>query len=290
MKKISPWIYAARPKTLTASIVPIVCAISIVPTDIVIKKNILFFTFIAAIIIQVITNYINDLYDFLKGSDKNRLGPDRMLQSGLISIENMKLGISILFVLAVITGLPLVIHGGWPILTIGLSSFLFAYMYTAGPVPLAYNGLGDLFVFLYFGLIAVSGTYYLQTGFFDQNSIWLGCSIGLKNVILLCVNNFRDYEEDKKNNKKTLIVFMGKSFGKIQIIMIMILSYYCLYKLSILLEEKLSFYIFTISMPLAMMIIFDILNKKSSELNETLAKASLLLLTNAILIVIGTQI
>ena len=83
---------------------------------------------------------------------------------------------------------------------------------------------------------------------------------------------------------------MGKSFGKIQIIMIMILSYYCLYKLSILLEEKLSFYIFTISMPLAIMIIFDILNKKSSELNKTLAKASLLLLTNAILIVIGTQI
>ena len=120
MKKISPWIYAARPKTLTASIVPIVCAISIVPTDIVIKKNILFFTFIAAIIIQVITNYINDLYDFLKGSDKNRLGPDRMLQSGLISIENMQLGISILFVLAVLAGLPLVIHGGWPILTIGL--------------------------------------------------------------------------------------------------------------------------------------------------------------------------
>ena len=114
--------------------------------------------------------------------------------------------------------------------------FYFAYMYT---LDLSHwlIILGDLFVFLYFGLIAVSGTYYLQTGFFDQNSIWLGCSIGLKNVILLCVNNFRDYEEDKKNNKKTLIVFMGKSFGKIQIIMIMILSYYCLYKLSILEEN-----------------------------------------------------
>ena len=99
MKKISPWIYAARPKTLTASIVPIVCAISNSTNRYSNKKKYFIFTFIAAIIIQVITNYINDLYDFLKGSDKNRLGPDRMLQSGLISIENMKLGISILFVL-----------------------------------------------------------------------------------------------------------------------------------------------------------------------------------------------
>ena len=112
--------------------------------------SIFFLTIISAIIIQIITNYVNDLFDFLNGADKNRLGPKRMLQSGLLSETEIKNAVKFLLIMGVFSGLPLVIHGGWAILLIGLSSFLFAYLYTAGPIPLAYNGLGDLFVFIYF--------------------------------------------------------------------------------------------------------------------------------------------
>jgi 1,4-dihydroxy-2-naphthoate octaprenyltransferase len=205
---VLPWIYAARPKTLVASIIPIVSANLILPDNNIFKLDIFFFTITAAIIIQIVTNYVNDLYDFLKGSDKNRIGPMRMIQSGALSQTAIKQAICILTMLGILCGIPLVIKGGWPIMIIGLSSFLFAYLYTAGPFPLAYHGLGDLFVFIYFGIIAVTGTYYLQTGFIDQNAIYLGTAIGANNIILLAINNLRDYQTDKNSNKKTLIVLL----------------------------------------------------------------------------------
>jgi len=198
---ILSWIYAARPKTLVASIVPVISGTLIIPNSNMFKLDIFLFTIIAAIIIQIVTNYINDLYDFLKGSDKDRIGPIRMIQSGTLSQTAIKQAICILIIVGILCGIPLVIEGGWPIMIIGLSSFLFAYLYTAGPFPLAYHGLGDLFVFIYFGIIAVAGTYYLQTGFIDQNAIYLCTAIGANNIILLTINNLRDYQTDKKSNK-----------------------------------------------------------------------------------------
>jgi 1,4-dihydroxy-2-naphthoate octaprenyltransferase len=187
-------------------------------------------------------------------------------------------------------GLPLVIHGGWPILIIGLSSFIFAYLYTAGPFPLAYHGLGDLFVFIYFGLIAVMGSYYLQTGFIDKNAMWLGISIGAKNVLLLTVNNIRDYAGDKEVDKKTVIVIFGKCFGRLQALSMIILSYLGLFLLSLGLNNKLIFYIIMMGLPLSLSILNDIYNKKGEMLNKTLGKVVMLLCLEGLLLVIGVSI
>ena len=285
--KIKAWIYAARPKTLAASIVPIICAIIIMPNFQLFNFNIFILTITSAIIIQIITNYINDLYDFLKGADSNRIGPKRMIQSGLLSKNEITLAIKLLFILAILSGLPLVLHGGWPILFIGLSAFLFAYLYTAGPLPLAYHGLGDLFVFIYFGLAAVMGSYYLQTGFIDYNSIWLGISIGSKNVLLLIINNIRDYQGDKNVNKKTLIVQFGKKFGYLQAICMIALSYIGILFLSLGLNNIIIFYISMMSMPLSINIFYDVYIKEGGMLNKTLGKVVMLLCLDTGLLGIG---
>ena len=288
--KIKLWINAARPKTLAASIVPIVSAMLILPNQDLFKSHIFILTITAAIIIQVITNYINDLYDFLSGADKERIGPQRMLESGLLSQREMTIAIKTLFILGIVCGLPLVIHGGWPILIIGLSAFLFAYLYTAGPFPLAYHGLGDIFVFIYFGVISVMGSYYLQTGFIDKNVMWLGISIGAKNVILLAVNNIRDYSGDKKCNKNTLVVILGKRFGKLQVLFMIILSYISLFYLSTGLDSKVIFYVSMISLPLSLNILSDIYSKKGEILNKTLGKVVILLCLDTLLLIIGVSI
>ena len=288
--KIKAWIYAARPKTLAASITPIICAIMIMPDFQLFNFSIFILTITSAIIIQIITNYINDLYDFLKGADSNRIGPKRMVQSGLLSQNEIIWAIKILFILAILSGLPLVLHGGWPILFIGLTAFLFAYLYTAGPLPLAYNGLGDFFVFIYFGLAAVMGSYYLQTGFIDYNAIWLGVSIGAKNVLLLNINNIRDYQNDKNVNKKTLIVQFGKKFGYLQIICMIALSYIGILFLSLGLNNITIFYISMISMPLSINIFYDVYIKDSKMLNKTLGKVVVLLVLDACLLGIGVFI
>ena len=127
------WIYAARPKTLVASIVPVVSASLILPDKDIFKLDIFIFTIIAAMIIQIVTNYMNDLYDFLKGADKNRIGPMRMIQSGILSQTAIKKAICLLIILGILCGIPLVIKGGWPIMIIGLSSFLFASAFAAKP-------------------------------------------------------------------------------------------------------------------------------------------------------------
>ena len=285
--KIKAWIYAARPKTLAASIIPIICAIMIIPNFKVFNFNIFILTILSAIIIQIITNYINDLYDFLNGADSNRVGPQRMLQAGLLSQSDITRAIKILFILAILCGLPLVIHGGWMILTIGLSAFLFAYLYTAGPFPLAYHGLGDIFVFIYFGLLSVMGSYYLQTGFIDQNSFWLGISIGSKNVLLLAINNIRDYDGDKNVNKNTLVVKFGKIFGYLQIIGMILLSYLGILFLSLGLQKIIIFYISIISMPLSINIFNDVYSKQGEILNKTLGKTIILLCLDTILLACG---
>ena len=285
-----PWIYAARLKTLVAASIPVISSLLILPNTISIKIDIFFLTLIAALLIQIATNYINDLYDYIKGADKNRSGSMRVMQSGLLTQQQMKRGIRLIIFLGIICGIPLVIEGGIIIIAIGLSSFLFGYLYTAGPFPLAYNGLGDLFVFIYFGIIAVMGSYYLQTGFIDTNALYMGISIGMKNIILLTINNIRDYHNDKKINKNTLIVILGQRFGKIYIVGLLIMSYSMIYLLAVNIYNLNIFYSTLFSLPLSINIIYDVCNKTDSLLNQTLAKVSGLLILDCILITIGIYI
>ncbi len=284
---ILPWIHAARINTLVASTVPVLSSVIILPQPTSVNIWLLSLTLLAATIIQIVTNYINDLYDFLKGADNNRVGPRRMLQSGKISETQMKKAIIILFFVGIITGIPLAIKGGWAIVIIGISSFFFAYLYTAGPLALAYNGLGDIFVFIYFGLIAVSGSYYLQAEQINMSCIYLGTSIGCKNVLLLLVNNLRDYKSDLRCSKNTLIVRHGLVFGRTYAIMIMLVSYFSMFLLSISIYNNAVFYIALASVPLSINIIVDILYKESKQLNSVLRKVVFLLVLDCVLLYVG---
>ena len=285
---LNPWIYAARPKTLIASIAPIICSIIIIPDITIINMWILFFVFISALCIQIGTNFINDLHDHLKGTDnENRLGPERMVSSGMITINQMQKGIKFVFFIAFLAGVPLVYYGGWPILFIGVSGLCLAYLYTAGPIPIAYTASGEIFVLLYFGILAVSGSYYLQTGSFDLLSILLGISIGSLNVILLLINNIRDYDNDKKSNKKTMVVVMGLFFGKAEVLILLFITYISIFIIAYKFSSLFLFYIYLISLPLSLNIFYDIIIKKGITLNKTLAKVSLLMIIHCVLIYIG---
>jgi len=230
MKSFIYWIKASRPQTLIASLAPII------PTSMLCLKldnfkiEIFIITLLAALLIQIMTNFINDLYDYKKGTDRSdRIGPKRMMQQGKITEQKMMKGIIFIFSIALALGFYLVNIGGIPILVIGISSFLFAYLYTATKIAIAYNGLGELFVFLYFGVIASLGTYYLQTSYISKESVLIGIISGALNVTLLIINNIRDFKDDLSSNKNTLVVIFGVLFGKIEFLLMVILAYSSLY-------------------------------------------------------------
>lgn len=212
---VSAWILAMRPKTLWAGICPVVIGSLLALPNGGIHWASFYGAMFSAICIQIGTNFANDYFDFEKGADtKDRLGPQRATQSGLVTPDQMKLAFKIAFALAFIAGLLLVLRGGTPILAIGIASIICGYWYTGGPYPLAYIGLGDLFVLIFFGPVAVAGTYYLHQLEWSWTAIIMGFSPGLISVALLVVNNIRDRVQDKIANKRTIIVRFGHTFGK----------------------------------------------------------------------------
>ena len=212
---MNPWILAARPRTLGAALIPVVAggalAISISTFDPLVSALVL----ASAVLIQIATNFFNDAIDHVKGADTaGRLGPTRVTSAGLLPARRVITGAFLTLALAALFALPLVLRGGGIILLVGLLSLLFAYAYTGGPFPLAYLGLGEIFVILFFGLIAVAGTFYLNTLAFSVAAILAGLQIGLHSSVLLAVNNLRDLETDRAANKKTLAARFGLNFAR----------------------------------------------------------------------------
>jgi 1,4-dihydroxy-2-naphthoate octaprenyltransferase len=211
------FIMAARPKTLWAGLSPVIFGGALAFGESQFKIVPFLTVVFSAIFIQIGTNYANDYFDFKKGADSDRRdGPLRATQSGLIHENAMLWAAICAFALSAIAGLYLVYIGGLPILIIGSLSILFGFLYTAGPFPLAYIGLGDVFVFIFFGLVAVSGTYYVQTGQFSSLSVITGIAPGLYSMAILVANNLRDIATDKKAGKRTLAVRLGASFTRVQ--------------------------------------------------------------------------
>ena len=213
------WLLAFRPRTLTAALAPI-----LVGTGLAmhhghgLQWHLSLFTLLSAGAIQIATNLFNDALDFRKGTDTGeRLGPTRVTQSGLISARRVVLGGFLAAAAALAFGIPLVAAGGWPIVILGVVSLCLAYGYTGGPFPLAYLGLGDVFVVVFFGLAAVGGMYYLQSGTLQPDVILAGFQVGLLATALLAVNNLRDVEQDRRSGKKTLAVRLGVTFGRYEI-------------------------------------------------------------------------
>ena len=228
---LKSWLLAFRLKTLTASFVPIVVGTSLVHFDgQSINWPICIYALCSALFIQIATNLFNDAIDFKKGADtKKRMGPQRVTQSGLISSKTV-FTVAIAFsVLAILFGIPLVLKGGAPILVLGIVSVIMGYLYTGGPYPLAYKGLGDLFVILFFGLAAVCGTYFLQTGVVSTGSVVAGFQIGFLSTVLIAINNLRDKNEDVKVNKLTMAVRFGETFTRVEILCLYAMTFALLY-------------------------------------------------------------
>lgn len=212
-------ILSFRPKTLTAALVPCIAGTALVKAiGLSWQPWILFLALTAAFLIQIGTNLVNDAVDFKKGADtEKRIGPQRITQAGILSAKQVMILATVLFALAIACGVPLVMQGGWTIVVIGLLSVAMGYSYTAGPFPLAYLGLGDLFVILFFGLLAVGGIFFLQTGEWSLYSFWLGLQIGLHATVLIAINNLRDRDGDILVNKKTMAVRFGEKFSRYEI-------------------------------------------------------------------------
>ncbi|HRK09332.1 MAG TPA: 1,4-dihydroxy-2-naphthoate polyprenyltransferase [Pseudobdellovibrionaceae bacterium] len=213
------WWSAFRPKTLTAAVVPVLVgtALAQAETDR-FEWWILVSVLAASLLIQIATNLFNDAIDFEKGADTaERTGPLRATASGLLSRRQVYLAAGICCAIALALGVPLVLHGGWPIIAIGLISLFLAYGYTGGPWPLAYLGLGDLFVILFFGVIAVSGTHYLHTGRWSELALMAGLQVGFHATTLIAINNLRDAPQDAKVGKRTLAVRFGPRFVRWEI-------------------------------------------------------------------------
>ena len=269
--KINSWILASRPKTLLAAVVPVMVGSALAIS---MKKFFLPYSLIAlicSILIQIGTNFTNDLYDYLKGSDTvKRKGPRRVLASGLISVREMKIAIILIFGLTFLLGLYLVFSVGILILWVGIFSIVAGIIYTAGPFPLAYNGLGDLFVFIFFGIIGTTGTFYLHTQQISLIAFLVSIPVGALITNILVVNNYRDIEEDRKANKKTLAVILGKTFSKWQFIILILISYLISFILYFNYDYSVWIFLPFVTIPISVALIKMLNTLKGEELNKTL--------------------
>jgi 1,4-dihydroxy-2-naphthoate octaprenyltransferase len=223
---VSLWIQAARPKTLTAAAAPVFVGAGLAEAHGTLALLPVVAAFAGAILVQIGTNLANDYYDFVRGGDTaNRVGPVRVTQAGLIPPEHVWRGMVVVLAAAAAIGVYLVFVGGWPIVWIGLASLLCAVAYTGGPYPLAYHGLGDLFVFVFFGLIAVGGTYWVQALALPADVILAGAGVGALSTAILVANNLRDLETDASSGKRTLAVRLGRNRSRVEYAVLMAVGF-----------------------------------------------------------------
>ena len=286
---LSTWLLAIRPKTLMASIAPVLIGTAMAFGDGVHDFPTAILCLLGALCIQIGTNLANDYFDFKKGADTTeRLGPTRVTQAGLISPNVVMIGFIIAFILAAIVSTQLIKRGGWPITMIGVVSILSGILYTAGPRPLGYLGLGEIFVLIFFGPVAVAGTYYVQSLEINLAVILAGLAPGLFSVGILAVNNYRDMETDKKVNKKTLAVRFGASFAQREYLFSIILASLIPVLMYALMQDHLLILISTLVLIVAIPTMQTVLTKTDGpSLNSALAATGKILLIYSIIFSLG---
>ena len=265
------WFLASRPKTLFAAFVPVIVGASLACAEGKLNFTASIVALFCSNLFQVGANFTNDLYDFLKGADtEKRIGPLRVLNAGLVTPLQMKIVIIFNFGLAFLLGLYLVYIGGNFILIIGLLSIIASLAYTAGPYPLAYHGLGEIFVFLFFGFIGTVGTFFVNTKELSAIAFIAAIPVGALITNILVVNNYRDIEQDKVAGKNTLAVKFGKSFSRYEYLMLLFSSF--LVPLLIYVNYDFRIWIFLpyITLPLAYKLMLSIFQKNGAQLNSTL--------------------
>ncbi len=293
MSSLKTWVMAARPKTLPAAVVPVWVGSALVSLDhsgqYQFSGRLFFYTLLSCLLIQIATNFFNDAIDFKKGADTDkRHGPRRVTASGMVSQKGVMIAGVVTSVLAAVAAFPLIVERGWPIVLIGLISLFLAYGYTGGPFPLAYLGLGELFVVVFFGLIAVGGSWFVQTGRAPgPEALLAGLQIGLFSAALIAINNLRDIDEDRISGKRTLAVRKGIAFAKMEIALFCLgpmligtgwlaLGYTRLYAIPLILT------------PMSLYLAWKVFRATPGpEYNKFLALAAMQLLVFAILLTIG---
>lgn len=228
MHTLKALVISSRPATLTASLAPILVACFLAYREKAESVEILYIIpiLIAALSIQIATNLFNDYLDFVKGGDKeDRLGPTRVTGAGILKPQEVKMWGVIFCVLALVLGVPLILRGGFIFLIVGLISLAMTYVYTGTRFSLAYTGLADIFVVVFFGCVAVSGTYYLLVLDWNYWTLLVGLQLGALCNILLLVNNLRDHHQDTANNKRTLVVRFGRGFGILEYLFLILIAF-----------------------------------------------------------------
>jgi len=211
------WLAAARPRTLPAAVAPVIVGSALAARDGRFDSGAAAFCLGFALLVQVGANFANDYFDFVKGADTAaRVGPRRAVAAGWVAPAAMRRAMALVFAAAFAVGLALLARGGPWLLLVGATSILSGIAYTGGPYPLGYRGLGDLFVFLFFGVVAVCATYFVQAGRVSGEALAASVPVGLLAVNILLVNNYRDADTDAAAGKKTLVVRFGRRFARLQ--------------------------------------------------------------------------
>jgi 1,4-dihydroxy-2-naphthoate octaprenyltransferase len=288
---MNPWLLAARPKTLSAAVVPVLMG-SVLAADepAAISWWIFACALAGALLIQIATNFINDALDFKKGADTSeRLGPVRVTAAGLISAERVMRAAWMCLILAALCGIPLLVRGGWPMLVVGLASIAAAYAYTGGPYPLAYHGLGELFVVVFFGFVAVGGTFYALSLQLTQSALLAGFAAGSLATVLLAINNLRDIDSDRRSNKRTLAVRFGENFARAEVVFFTLAPFVAVAGIAGIRGHG-GLLLTLGALPFALLVIAQVFRSRGAKLNRSLAFAGALQWAFGLLFVAGAMI
>ena len=282
------WILAARVPTLPAAVVPVLVGTATAWAQGAFQAGPFIASLLAALLIQIGTNLANDYFDFRKGADTaERLGPVRVTQSGLVPPETVRRATMFTFGLAMLLGAYLTVVGGWPILIIGLLSIAAGVLYTGGPWPLAYHSLGDLTVFLFFGLVAVVGTVYLQAGSVGPQAVVYALPVAALVTAILVVNNLRDIATDTVARKHTLAVRLGPGGTRIEYLLLIGVAYLVPLLAWLTLGTPRGFWLPWLTLPLAIHLARIVLTQEGRPLNAALAGTGRLHLAFGVLWAIG---
>jgi 1,4-dihydroxy-2-naphthoate polyprenyltransferase len=286
--KARAWLLASRPATLTAAFTPVAVGTACAFVSGGLRWGPALAALFGAFCIQIGTNLANDVFDFEKGADTSeRLGPVRAVQAGLLTAGEVRLGMVVAFGLATAAGVYLTWVAGWAVVAIGVASILSGIAYTGGPYPLGYHGLGDLFVLLFFGFVAVCGTTFVQLGSVPVVSVWAALPVGALATAVLVVNNIRDREQDAVAGKRTLAVKLGPTGARLEYVTLLLVAY--LTPLALLQLEHFGPWVLLswLTIPWALVLGRRIWREQGRALNGLLKRTAQLLLVYGSLLAVG---
>lgn len=287
-RSLSAWVLATRPATLTAAFVPVAVGTGVALAVDGFRLDTALAALLGAVFLQIGTNLANDVFDYEKGADnEERLGPTRAVQSGLLPASHVRAGMIVAFALATLTGVYLTAVAGWAIVVIGVASVLSGIAYTGGPFPLGYHGLGDLFVMIFFGFVAVCGTAFVQVGDVPDLAWWASVPPGAIATAILVVNNVRDRDTDAVAGKRTLAVRLGRRGGQIEYVVLLVAAYGVPVLLAATRTTTAWVLLPLATAPLAVKLVRDLVRGEGRALNLVLGGTARLLLLHGALFALG---